>query len=334
MRQEDRPLNKDRSVLLRRAMSVTAESLFRSFFWTLYPKDARDLAVARRTDANPAKNPAVLAHLEEAASVFERMAPRAFGEELVLDRTDESVHRLSRSITRARRDAWASRGSPGSPESELFNVVVHGAAYVGACVVARHGGSWSVRRPLWESLVHLSSRAGEAELAVFQWWLKSLADDALDPSLPGATTLADRYRTHVEVPCARPEQLPVIAAPDRKIPRLTKVRYDTLHKHLKAHLPEVRDLGEHFPSAERFDQYGFAWLDFLLVGGGRMLLVHGPGEGGVHLFWIDAGGFHEAAHMPADTFPAHVVRIDGDKVAVVFSHAGKQQVQEMLWWGP
>ena len=115
-----------------------------------------------------------------------------------------------------------------------------------------------MRRPLWESVVHLTSRAGEATLAIFHWWLKSLADDALDASssVAVATTLADRYRTHVEIPCARPEDLPLIAAGERKIPRLAKVRYDTLYKHLKAHVPELRDLGEHFPTAERFDQYG------------------------------------------------------------------------------
>jgi hypothetical protein len=182
--------------------------------------------------------------------------------------------------------------------------------------------------------VRLSSRAGEAELAVFHWWLKSLADDALDASLPTRTTLADRYRTHVEIPCAKPEALPVLASPERKIPRLAKVRYDTLFKHLRAHLPEVRDLGDHFPSPERFDQYGFAWLDFLLVGGGRMLLVHGPGEGGVHLFWIDASGYQKSAHIPADKFPTHVLKVEGEKLVVVFSVEKKQQVHEMLWWGP
>src|SRR5207248_410962 len=99
---------------------------------------------------------------------------------------------------------------------ELFNVVVHGAAYVGSCIVAKHGARWAVRRPLWESQVHLTSRMGEADLAVFHWWLKSLADDAFTRG----TTLADRYRAHVENPCARPEDLPVIAPVDRRLPRL------------------------------------------------------------------------------------------------------------------
>jgi hypothetical protein len=311
-------------------MTVTAESLFQAYFWPLYPADVRDdLAAARRTDANPAANPAILAHLGEAAAVFEKMAPAVFGEDLGLDRSDASVHRLSRALTTARREVWASHGAAGTPDSELFNVVVHGAAYVGACVVQAHGGAWSVRRPLWESFVRLTSRAGEAELAVFHWLLKSLADGD-----EGKTTLADRYRTHVEIPCARPEELPVIASPDRKIPRLAKVRYDTLYKHLKAHLPEVRDLGADFPSAERFDQYEFAWLDFVLLGGGRMLLIHGPGEGGVHLFWIDAAGFHKSAHIPSDKFPAHVLKVSGEKIVVVLSVQEQQTITEMLWWGP
>jgi hypothetical protein len=311
-------------------MAVTAESLFRDYFWPLYPEGARDLSAARRVDANPGNNPAILQHLEEAATVFERIAPRLLGEDIQLDRTDASVHRLGHAITPSRRDAWAARGAAGSAESELFNVVVHGAAYIGACVVKQHDGVWRVRRPLWESLVGLSSRAGDGELAVFHWWLKSLADDALEGR---GTTLADRYRTHVEIPCARPEELPPIAPPDRKIPRLAKVRYDTLYKHLKAHLPELRDLGEHFPTAERFDSYGFGWLDFVLIGRGRMLLVHGPGEGGVHLFWLDVGGFHKSAHIPADKFPAHLVKVEAERIVVVFSVQGEQRVHEMLWWG-
>ena len=41
-----------------------------------------------------------------------------------------------------------------------------------ACIVARHGGAWRVRRPLWESLVHLRSRAGEADLAPVEAFLR------------------------------------------------------------------------------------------------------------------------------------------------------------------
>jgi hypothetical protein len=314
--------------------AVTAESLFETFFWPVYPTDAKvDLERSRKADANPAKNPALFAHIEEAASVFERMAPQLFGDDDPrLDRSDASVHRLSRALTRARRDAWASRGGAPTVESELFNVVVHGAAYVGACVTRAHAGRWSLRRPLWESVVTLESRAGRGDLAIFQWWLKSLSDASLDGE-PGALTLADRYRTHVEIPCAKPEELPILATP-RPVPRLAKVRYDTLYKHLRAHVPELRDVGEHFPSPERFDAYGFESLDFMLLGGGRMLLMYGPGKGGQHLFWLGSAGFEKAAFFPADAFPAPLVRTFGDKIVVLMQFEGKSAMHEMLWWGP
>jgi hypothetical protein len=225
-----------------------------------------------------------------------------------------------------RRDGWIAC------EGELFNVVVHGAAYVGACIVKNHGGEWTARRPLWESLVKLRSRAGDGELAVFHWWLKSLADDALDG---GAGTLADRYRAHVEIACARPEDLPIIAPPDRALPRIAKtVRYDVLYKHLRAHLPELRDLGAEFPSAERFAEYGFKWMGFVLAGGGRMLVMHAQSEHGAHLFWVGAGGFEKSAFYPSDAFPEHRVKLEGDKLVVVVSVDGKVVAHEMLWWGP
>jgi hypothetical protein len=314
--------------------AVTAANLFEAYFAPLYPEDAMaDLARARATDSNPAKNPALFAHVEEAATLFVRMAPKLFeGKDLGLDRSDASVHRLSQALTRARRDAWGREGAAGTSGSELFNVVVHGAAYVGACVVAKHGGSWSLRRPLWESVVTLESRAGRGDLAVFQWWLKSLADASLDGEA-GALTLADRYRTHVEIPCAKPEELPVFAQP-RALPRLAKVRYDLLFKHMKAHVPEIRDFGEHFPSPERFDAYGFDAIDFLLLGEGRMLLLAGVNAEGVHLFWLGAAGFEKGAFFPTDAFPAPVVRAEGDKLLVLTQVEGKSARHEMLWWGP
>lgn len=316
------------------ASPLTAEDLFKKYFWPLYPPDAQaDLAAARSTDANPAKNPGVLAHLDEAARLFPAGALALFETDLKLDFTDASVHRLSVAITKARRDAWCARGEPGTPASELFNLVVHGAAYVGACAIKgrEEAAHWSVRRPLWESLVSLKSRAGEGELAVFHWWLKSLADDAFEGS---GHSLADRYRAHVELPTSRPEELPILAPPDRKLPRITKVRYDVLYKHFKAHLPELRDFGTDFPSPERFEEMGFKWLDFVWVGDGRMLVMYGPGEGGVHLFWLDAKGFQKGAFFPADKFPDPIVRTSGEKIQVLAAVLEKSIVHEMLWWGP
>jgi hypothetical protein len=325
------------------AALATAETIFRAYFWPLYPPDVQtDLAAARTTDANPANNPAILAHLEDAAHVFAGRARTLFDADdadLALDFSDASVHRLSAALTRERRDRWAASAAAGSPENDLFNVIVHGAAYLGMCIVAKHGGRWAVRRPLWESLVHLKSRMGEADLAVFHWWLKSLSDDAFAQG----TTLADRYRAHVENACARPEDLPVIAVKDRKLPRLHKPRYDTLYKYIKAHLPELKDLGEHFPAPERFEQLAFTWIEFTLVGDGRMLIMQGANEHGVHLFWLDASGFEKSAFYPADKFPEPVIRVvrapDGaggetEKIQVCVSVQSAMVVHETLWWGP
>lgn len=311
-------------------MNLTAEALFRDVFLPLYPEDAKsDLGRARSTDANPAKNPSILGQLADIARTFVDVAPTAMGmPDLALDFSDASVHRLSAALTKDRRDALLAKG-------ELFNVVVHGAAYVGECIVRSHGGTWAVRRPLWESLVHLESRAGEADLPIFHWLLKSLADDG--PEHQGAT-LADRYRAHVEVPTARPEELPVIAPPDRKLPKLSKIRYDVFYKYLRANLPELRDVGEHFPSPERFEELGFDSLSFLLAGGGRMFVVYGKGKEGLHAFWLTKEGFEKGAFWPCDAFPAPILRLKGqgadEKIEVLLSYEGKPQAFELLWWGP
>jgi hypothetical protein len=308
---------------------VDAAALFSRYFLPLYPPDAQaDLVRARAADANEARNPAILAHLDDAASRFVANARALFGKDLGLDRSDASVHRLSAGLTPAARDAWAAQGQQGTADNVLFNAVVHGAAYVGACVVARHGGVWGVRRPLWESVVRLTSRAGEADLAVFHWWLKSLADDG-----QGAT-LADRYRTHVEVPCARPEELPVIIAGERRPPRLKKPSYHALHQYLRAHLPELRDLGDDFPTAERFDAFGLSWVEAHVLGGGRMVLLAGASPKGLHLFWLTGAGFDKSAFIPCDKFPDPIVRVQGERIVALTSEGGATRTHEMLWWGP
>jgi len=329
-------------------MPVTAEGLFLTHFLPLYPPDVRDdLARARTVDANPGQNPAILAHLDEAAQIFVDGFPKrrdASEPDLHLDFTDASVHRLSAALTRERRDGWLELGAAGTADNELFNMVAHGVAYIGACILrdASRTARWVVRRPLWESVIELESPAGTAHLALFQWWLKSLSDEALAPdessgSAVYAGTLADRYRTHVEVPTSRVDLLPIIAPKDRRLPRIAKVRYDVLYKHLKAHLPELRDLGADFPRAERFADMGLKWLDFMLLGegdNGRMLLLYGPGEGGLHLMWLDLGGFHKASFIPAEAFPDPVVKLEGDQLVVIVSWEGKPVAHRMLWWGP
>jgi hypothetical protein len=228
------------------------------------------------------------------------------------------------------RNKLRSSAEAGSPDSLLFNVLVHGAAYVGECIVRAHGGAWSVRRPLWESVVTLTSRAGTGDLPVFHWLLKSLGDEAYEDA---GVSLADRYRAHVEMPCAKPEELPVIAPTDRSLPRLNKVRYDVFYKYLKAHLPEMRDVGEHFPSPERFEDLGLKWLDFTLLGGGRMLLLSGLGRAGLHLYWLTLSGFERAAFYPCETFPDPIVKVNGDKLTVLYSDGTKEVRHELLYWG-
>ena len=328
----------------------STEALFDKYFLPLYPPEARrDLARARATDANPGKNPTILAQLHDIAQIFAELGPRAFGRrspsrntgslaarkpdtaspkpELLLDFTDASVHRLGVLLTEDIRDRWMAAPEDGSPPM-ITQVVIHGAIYVGACIVRLHGGEWQVRNPLWESLVRLESSAGTADLAVFHWWLKALSDEEI-----GKGRLLDRYRTHVEVPTFNPTGLRLIGPSERAIPRLAKVRYDLLYKHLRAHLPELKSVGDDFPSPERFDEYEFTSLDFHLVGGGRMLVISGATKQGLHLFWLDHTGFQKSAFYPADSFPAPLIKLEGDKIRVFTSIDKQERVHEMLWWG-
>lgn len=312
---------------------VDAEKLFRRYFFPLYPRDARDdLVASRSTDANPARNRTILMHIDDAARRFAGNAAALFGADLRLDRSDASVHRLGAALTLERRDAWAGRGPAGTTANVLFNVVVHGAAYLGACIVDNHPAAWSVRRPLWESVVRLRSAAGEADLAVFHWWLKSLSTAALKS--PTGATLADRYRAHVEVPCVLPESLPVFVSGERRLPRLGNPSYARLHKYLRAHLPEVRELGSDFPSADRFAAFAFRWIDFYLVGEGRSVLLAGVSERGLHLFWLGREGFEKGAFLAGDTIVEPSVRVHDGRITATTFERGEPRVREMFWWGP
>src|SRR5690349_3711230 len=151
---------------------LTAETIMTRWLRPLYPPDAPEGAPG----ATPS-HPVVLNQLEDAARVFVAMHPTIFGSDLTLDYTDASIHRLGGALTRSVRDELATSGPPGTSESELFNVIVHGVAYVGATIVRAHAASWMAWRPLWESRVRLQSPAGDAELAILSWWLRALADD-------------------------------------------------------------------------------------------------------------------------------------------------------------
>ncbi|NUP08513.1 MAG: hypothetical protein HOW73_20890 [Polyangiaceae bacterium] len=322
---------------------LTAERLFREQFLPFYPQDP-SLDVIRRTDANPGGNPAIVQAIEETARVFAALAPEALARpDLALDGSDASIHHLSAALTPETRDRlFASRPVEGQP-SLFVQFVLHAALYVGACAVRNHGGRWLVRNPLWETRVALESKAGTSEICPFSFLLRALSDEAAER--PAGATLADRYRAHVEVPFEDADHWPIIAPPDRRIPRLARVRYDLLYRHLQTHLPELDDFGADFPSAERFTELGFQWLEFLLVGEGRALVMHGPatttgrGKQGVHVFWLTKAGFTKALFFETDAGrESHRVTLgrasNGTETVVVSRFDGGRSVEdEMLWWG-
>lgn len=303
--------------------SISAEALFERFFRGLYPEDA-DLDLLRRTDANPANNPGVLGSLDEVAGLFAKLAENALGEGVELDFSDRSVHRLSERLSAERRDLWVTRQSDGVPL--LVHLVTHGAVYVGACAI-RHGGIWRVRSPLWESLVELTSKAGTATLSPFTWWLKALSDDEI-----GKGTLASRYRTLVEVPTFDASELAVIAEPSRSLPRLRDVAYARLHQYLERHVPELTSVGRDFPIPERLAEMAFAWMDFKLVGGGKMLVMYGPARKGAHVFWMSKEGFAESLYVEGRATDVRLEE-EGDVLRITFVIGTKDVVHEVLWWG-
>ena len=96
----------------------------------------------------------------------------------------------------------------------------------------------------------------------------------------------------------------------------------------------IRDLGRDFPSAERWDELELKWLDFIWVGGGRQLLIAGASKSGLHLFWLGPSGFLKSAFYLTDAFPDPVVRVNGDRITLVFRHEASDRHAELLWWGP
>ena len=313
----------------------SADALFATHFLLLYPdQTAAALATLRQQDANPSNNPTLLLPLRDAAETFARLAPAMLGApQLELDFSDASIARLSAAVRRANLSERFSAPDISEPPraSELANFAIHASAYVGECIVRNHAGCWQLRNPLWESRVFLASAAGEAQLPIFHWWLRTLVETDVEFAVAGG--ISGRYRSYVQVPCFDTEKLVKIASADRKLPKLSKVRYDLLYKHLKAHLPELRDLGRDFPAPERFAAYEFKWLDFLWLGDGKMVLFYGQGNGGLHLFWMSAQGFEQSALIPCDGFPAPIVRCDAQKIVIVFSVDQQLLTQEMLWWG-
>ncbi len=308
---------------------MTPEALFRAHFQRLYPV-RESLEDLRESDVNPGGNPAFTERLETFADTFQRVAPVALCKpDLVLACDDASVHRLGVLLDRETRDRWAAQTLEDGA-TLLSKVVIHGAVWVASCVVRTRPDKarYLFRNPLWETRVELTSAAGIGELSPFMWWLKALSNEEID-----RPSLGDRYRTHVEVPTFDASSLPVIAPPDRRVPRLAKVRYDALFRHLKAHVPEIASVGDDFPSPARLDELGFKWLEGRWLGEGRMLLLHGPTQEGVMALWMSARGFEKSAFFEVDAGSSHMVDVDGPKVRFVIRSSGRDVVHEMLWWG-
>ena len=312
--------------------ALSPQSLFESVFWPLYPEDVRkDLQAARQSFINPANDCGMTELIDEIAEAFKQLAPSILGiPGSALDDTDASVHRLGAALTREARDRLLRERTLGRHRTPLLAMIaIHGTLYVGRCIVANHNGQWLVRTPLWESTVRLQSALGDAELAIFQWWLKSLSDQEVD-RLP----LADRYRTYVEVPCFAADALPLLVRSARRIPRLKRPNHADLLRHLHHYAPAIRQLGPDFPTPERLAQLQLAWLDFQWVGQGRMLLLHGPSPArGIHLFWLSGDGFFKAAFYAADDPSAYQLSENGQVLRLTIRAGGDQKTHAMPWWG-
>ncbi len=303
-------------------MNLTAESLFAEQLLPFYPEGA-DLASLRREETNPAKNPGLYAHAEALGGALCEFFPG-----VVLDGTEASIGRLSAALTASARTAWLVQEGSQEQPSVLARVCMHGALYVSGCIVRHRAGTWMLRAPLWESRVFLQSAAGDSELAPLSWLLHALSDAEI-----GSDSLAKRYDSLVKNPCFDWDAEPVWVPADRRLPKLAKVRYDALYKHLRAHLPELRDVGEAFPSPERFDAYQFKALEFMVLNG-KQVLIYGLGAGGFHAFWMGPQGFLKSVHVACDDFPAPVLRDSTNKLELVVSYQGNPAAHQWLYWGP
>lgn len=309
---------------------VTAESLFARFFWPLYPPDVRaEPERFRDEDANPAGNPRLAIPLAHAAEILVTNAPGLLGVPLTLDATGVAV--LARALDRGTRDRLLATSDPTDPGNPFFNTVVHAAAFVGEVTVRTYGGRWSLRRPLWESLV---TRRTRGAFAPFHWILKGLADDSVDDA-----PLAGRFRVHVQQASAEPDTFPVIVSP-RKLPVLKSPSYDLLVKYLHQHLASLRDVGEGFPTPTEFADRAFQSLGFELLHDGRVLAVHGQGTptsdrpGAVELLWLTAEGYDHADVIPADVGVPYFARaVTRELVEVTVAWKGRPVTHRLTFQG-
>ena len=317
---------------------VDAEELFVRFFLPLYPPDARaDLARARATDANPAGNPALLAHLDDAANRFVANAPALFER-----RPGARPQRRERAPPErgahapSARDAWAAQRRAGHARERRSSTR--------SCTARRTSAPASSRSTA--ACGACAGRSGRASCASSRAPARptsrsSTGGSSRSPTRPTgvqAATLADRYRAHVEVPCARPEELPVVSSSGaRALPRLKK---PTLRRSctstLRAHLPELRDLGRGLPRSPSGSTAFALHVDRLprRSAAGAWSLLAGASPAGAAPLLADGGGFEKSAFFPCD---ASRIRSSGwTPIASsrMTSDQGETREHEMLWWGP
>ena len=315
----------------------TPDGLFEQYFWPHYPADVRaDPNRFRDLDANPARNPELVAHLVEAAELFVRNAPGLLGVAIAFDAA--GIANLARALDRPKRDAIIAASDPRDPGSPLLNTVVHAAAFVGETAVRAHGGAWSMRRPMWESVVMRPLPGGGARGAVgaippFHWLLKHLGDNEIDRA-----SLAYRFHVHVELATADVAEYPLIIAP-QQLPSMKSPSYDTLVKYLQRHIPAMRDLGEGFPTPAQFSERGYAVVGVELFHGGRVLALHGqvPPRGeqssAVEVFWLTAAGFDHADTVPCDPNAPYFARRTGEALEVTVSWQSRPRTHRIGFRG-
>jgi hypothetical protein len=307
-----------------------AQRWFEQWFFRHYPPDLRAKyheIVAQ--DANPANNPTIDAHIEQAALMFVQNAPKLLGCELSFDA--RGVGTLARALSAEKIAQLEAVSRVDDPENLLFNTIIHGALYLGECAVRAHGFRWSARRPLWESRVVrlVADRSGkleaQGEFSPFQWLLKHMDEREIAHS-----KLADRFAVHVEFASMPLHTLtPFVAA--KRYAALKKPTYDLLVKYIHQHFDRLNDLGKTFLSPAEFTSRAYESLGFEHFYDGRVLVMHGmhvpeassDGQATVDLHWLTSAGTVRMDLLPCDAHPPYFARKTGELLEVTTAIAGK-----------
>ena len=265
----------------------------------------RRSARSRATDANPAKNP----HDHRAARRGRRRSSRGSRRRRsarptsTLDFSDASVHRLgapsslARGATRGSSEKIAGHAAAGA-DGDARRALPRGVR--GA---RRTAGSWQVRRPPGSRWCGSSRGPGVGRAG------------AVSVVAEGARRRGDRRRApRRPLPRARgaadastPRRCRAIAPAGPAAAAAGQGALRHAAQAPRAHLPELRSVGDDFPSPERVDEMGFS-LAGLHAGRATVgcCCMHGAGARGRAPLLARRRRLREAAYLPADKFPAHV----------------------------